>query len=142
MIQQDIREHIATFDSTAVFSYGRPFDTALDAATIEIDQYFIHLDPIRFEGVVNETELANVSIGFLLQDKPDSSFDNENNLDITDSIETIQHNAKVKALSWLNDFLDNYTFSGSTYTITPVTRIKNVMSGVLLTLQLRYKPTC
>ena len=103
MIQQDIREHIATFDSTAVFSYGRPFDTALDAATIEINQYFIHLDPIRFEGVANETELANVSIGFLLQDKPDSSFDNENNLDITDSIETIQYNAKVKSFDTKTD---------------------------------------
>lgn len=142
MIQQDIREHIATYIPTAVFSYGRPFDTALDAAKIEIDEYFIHLDPIRFEGVVNDIETANISIGFLLQDTPDSEYDNENNLDITDSIETIQNNAKVKALAWLNDFLDNYTFSGSTYSITPVTRIKNVMSGVLLTVQLRYKPTC
>lgn len=142
MIVDDIREHLSTFIKGSVFSYGRPFDTALAAATIEIDQWFIHLDPVTFDGIANDSEKCKLSIGFLLQDKPDSTFDKDENLDIDDSIEMIQSDAKVKALLWLNDFLDNYTFSGSTYTITPVTRIKNVMSGVLLNVTLSYKPTC
>jgi len=142
MIVDDIREHLRTYLKDSVFSYGRPFDTALASATIKIDEWFVHLDPVTFEGIADDTEKCKLSIGFLLQDKPDAEFDADENLDINDSTEEIQWLGKVKALAWLNDFLDNYTFSGSTYTITPVTRIKNVMSGALLNVTLSYKPTC
>lgn len=142
MIQQNIREHIAKFIPTSVFNYGRPADTALASAEISIDDWFIHLDPVTFEGTVDDKETARIVIGFLKQDSPDSSFDNENELSINDSIELLQHNAKLKALSWLNDFLDNYRYGAVTYTLTPATRIKNVMSGVLLTVNLNYKQRC
>jgi len=142
MIVDDIREHLSTYVKGSVFSYGRPFDTALAAANIEVDKWFIHLDPVSYDGIANDSEKCKVAIGFLLQDKPDSAFDKDENLDIDSSIEAIQQEAKVLSLNWLNDFLDNYTFSGSTYTITPATRIKNVMSGVLLNVTFSYKPTC
>ena len=142
MIQDDIREHLKTYLKDSVFSYGRPFDTALASANIKFNDWFIHLDPVSYGGTPGDSENCKLSMGFLLQDKPDSQFDAAENLDLDASIEQIQNDAKTLAVNWLNDFLDNYKFSGSTYAITPVTRIKNVMSGVLLVVTLNYKPTC
>lgn len=142
MILDDIRGSIKKFIPTAVFSYGRSFDAALASATVEIDEWFIHLDPISFNGTLNEFENAVVNIVFLKQDKPDSEFDKAQNLEISKSIEEIHSEAKDKAISWVNDFLDNYLFSGSSYTLTPAIRVKNVMSGVLLNLTISYKPSC
>ena len=143
MIIQDIREHLTKYLSSAVFSYGRPFDTALASTNIEIDEWFIHLDPITYEGTLNNsTESVRLSIGFLKQDVPDSSYDEAENLDINESIETIQQDAKKTAINWLIDFLDNYQYSDSLFTLTPVTRVKNVMSGILLNVTLSYKVQC
>lgn len=142
MIVDDIREHLSTYLIGSVFSYGRAFDTALATANIEIDKWFIHLDPVTFEGEINIFERVKLSIGFLKQDKPDSSFDDSENLDTSESIEAIQSEAKDTATAWLNDFLDNYLFSGNSYSITPVTRVKNVMSGCLINVTLSYKPSC
>ena len=142
MIQDDIREHLRTYKPTAVFSYGRNFDTALKANIDLITDWFIPLDPITFNGNVNDTESANVVMGFLKQDSPDSTYDKDDNLEIDLSIEEIQSDAHIFALAWLNDFLDNYKYSAVTYTLTPITRIKNVMSGKLLTVTFNGKPTC
>jgi len=142
MIQDDIREHLKTYKPTAVFSYGRNFDTALDSNLKLIIDWFIPLDPISFNGVVNDTESANVVMGFLKQDSPDSSYDKDDNLEIDLSIEEIQAEAHKFALDWLNDFLDNYKYSVVNYTLDPVTRIKNVMSGKLLRVTFNGKPTC
>jgi len=143
MIINDIREHLSTYISNGVFSYGRAFDTALASANIEIDEWFIHLDPITERGKLNEsTLLYDVGIGFLKQDKPDSSYDEAENMDIDPSIETIQKEAYVKAKAWLGDFLDNYPYSDGDFNITPVTRIKNVMSGCFLKVTLSGKSSC
>jgi len=143
MIIDDIREHLGTYIHNSVFSYGRPFDTALAAAKIQTDQWFIHVDPVTFNGnITDATESAPVSIGFLLQDTPDSTFDETENMDVTPSIEAIQKDAKSKALDWLSDFLDTYKYSNVTYTVAPITRIKNVMSGILLNVTFAYKTPC
>ena len=142
MIQDDIREHLKIYKPTAVFSYGRNFDTALDSNLKLITDWFIALDPITFNGNVNDTESAQVVMGFLKQDSPDSTYDKDDNLEIDLSIEEIQSDAHTFALAWLNDFLDNYKYSAVTYTLTPITRIKNVMSGKLLTVTFNGKPTC
>lgn len=138
----DIRQHTKVFDPQATFSYGRPFDTALASAKEEVLGYFIHVDPITFGGITDGTESAPVTIGFLKQDSPDSEYDKDQNLDITPSIEELQDAAKIFAVQWLNSFLDTYQYGAANYTITPVTRIKNVMSGVMLSVTFNYKTPC
>lgn len=143
MLIDDIRESIKSYIKTSVFSYGRPFDTALESSKESIQDYFIHLDPLTYNGKSNDaTEYVNISLGFLLQDKPDSSYDKVENLDITESIEEIQSSTKLKAIGWLNYLLDNYHYSDAEYEILPITRVKNVMSGSLLKVKLSYKTPC
>jgi len=145
MITQDIRDSINSFIPTAVFSYGRSFDTALAAAKINIDDYFIHLDPITPNGNITDgTKTASITMGFLKQTKPDSEFDKEQNLDIDASIEEVQNEAELKAEAWLNEFLNTHssTYQAGTYTLPPATKIKNVMSGVLLQVTLSYRSPC
>jgi hypothetical protein len=141
-IQDEIREHIKIFKPTAIFSYGRSFDTSLKTALDLITDWFIYLEPVTFNGQANNTESATIVMGFLKQDSPDSSYDKDDNLDIDPSIEEIQSDAHTLALLWLNDFLDNYKYSDSTYTLEPITRIKNVMSGKLLRVTFNGKPKC
>lgn len=141
-IQDQIRESLKIYSPNTVFSYGRGFDSALDTYKKEIIEWFVYLDPIQFNGKANDTESANVVIGFLKQDTPDSSFDKDDNLEINQSIEEIQSDAHTLALGWLNYFLDNYNYSDSNYVLDPVTRIKNVMSGKLLRVTLNGKPKC
>lgn len=143
MIQDDIREHLKVYKPNAVFSYGRSFDTALKAYENQVIDWFIFLDPVTFTGQSDNTESSNIVIGFLKQDKPDSSFDKDDNLDIDPSVEEIQTEAHILALAWLNNFLDTYRkYSDGTYTLEPITRIKNVMSGKLLRVTFNGKPTC
>jgi hypothetical protein len=141
-IQDEIREHLKTFKPTAIFSYGRSFDTSLKTALDLITDWFIYLEPVTFNGQADNIESSQIVLGFLKQDSPDSSYDKDDNLDIDPSIEEIQSDAHKLALQWLNDFLDNHNYSDGTYTIAPITRIKNVMSGVLLTVTLNGKPKC
>jgi hypothetical protein len=143
MIQDDIREHLKVYKPSAVFSYGRSFDTALKAYENEVIDWFIFLDPVTFTGQANNTESSNVVIGFMKQDRPDSAFAKDDNLELDLSIEEIQSEAHTLALGWLNDFLDTYRkYSDGSYTLEPITRIKNVMSGKLLRVTLNGKPSC
>lgn len=143
MLIDDIRESTTTFIPQSVFSYGRSFDTALDAAKIEVDQWFIHLDPITFTGTTPDNAIsAPLSLGFLKQDTPDSEFDQAQNLEITQSIEEIHDEALTLAVRWLNNFLDTYTYGTATYTAIPIVRVKNVMSGILLNVTFIYKLPC
>lgn len=142
-ITDKIREHLSKYIPQSVFSYGRPFDTSLAAAKIPVNYWFIHLDPIEINGKSNDnTQSLRLSIGFLKQDKPDSSFDKAENLDIDESIEEIQASATTEAINWLNDFLDNYGYSDGEYNVKPLTRVKNVMSGALLTVTISGKIAC
>lgn len=145
MITQDIRDSINLFIPTAVFSYGRSFDTALAAAKITVDDWFIHLDPITQQGNITDgTKSAPFTIGFLKQTKPDSEFDKEQNLDIDPSIEEVQEEAGRKAEAWFNEFLNTHssTYQGGSYTLAPVTKVKNVMSGALIQGTLNYRSAC
>ena len=141
-IQDEIREHLGVYKPNAVFRYGRNFDTSLNSAIELIEEWFVHLDPVTYEGFLNDTENTRLVIGILKQDSPDSNYNKDDNLEIDDSIETIQEDAKTFARNWINDFLDNYPYSAINYTIAPLTRVKNVMSGVLLTVTLNGKPRC
>lgn len=145
MIIDDIRASIKTYSPTSVFSYGRPADTAIASAKIGIDDWFIHLDPISTDGNATDNNLSTpLSFGFLRQDKPDSEYDEDQNLDIDPSIESIQKEAQTFAIGWLDHFMDNYgnQYSNTTYNISPATRVKNVMSGVLFRATFTYKGTC
>lgn len=142
-IIDEIREHLQKYLPNAVFSYGRSFDTSLAAAKIEVSGWFIHLDPIEFNGKANDSvQTARLSMGFLRKDRPDSAFDKAENLEIDDSIEEIQATAATEAINWLNDFLENYDYSDGDYNLRPLTRVKNVMSGTLLTVTLSGKIKC
>lgn len=142
-IIDEIREHVAKYFKGSTFSYGRPFDTSLTAAQKTVTTWFIHLDPIEINGQANDsTQSIRLSMGFLKQDKPSSSFDKAENLDVDASIEEIQATASLEAVRWLNDFLDNYNYSDGAYNLRPLTRIKNVMSGTLLTVTLSGKIKC
>lgn len=142
-LQDEIRKHLTKYLPSSVFSYGRAFDTALSAAKLEINDLFIHLDPIETTGKASDGVIVKrVSIGFLKKDKPDSVFDKEENLEITPSVEEIQNSTETTAINWLSDFLDNYNYSDGDYTIRPITKVKNVMSGVLLTVNFSGKIKC
>jgi|TARA_R110000868_G_scaffold240723_2_gene495237 hypothetical protein len=141
-LQDEIKESLKLYSPNIVISYGRSFDTALATYRDEIQEWFAFIDPISFNGKANDIESANLVIGFLKQDEPDSSFDKDDNLELNQSIEEIQSDAHTFALGWLNYFLDNYNYSDGNYTLDPVTRIKNVMSGKLLKVTLNGKPKC
>ena len=145
MITQDIRESINLYMPSAVFSYGRAVDTALAASKLKVDDWFIHLDPITPQGnITDSTKTAALTFGFLKQTKPDSEYDKEQNLDIDLSIEEVQNEAEQKAEAWLNNFLNTHssTYQAGNYTISPATKVKNVMSGVLLQVTLNYRSAC
>lgn len=142
MIQNDIRTHLKEYKPTSIVNYGRSFDTALEAAKKEIQDWFIFIDPIKYSGTINETETATAVIGFLKQDSPHSAYDVDDNFEMSDSIEEIQDEAHTLALSWLSAFLDSYKYSVGNYSLDPLTRVKNVMSGVLFTVDFNYKPSC
>lgn len=142
-IVNDIRESVNTYIDGVVFNYGRKFDHAIETNKIEVDGWFVHLDPITLNGKSNDgTKTATVNIGFLKQDNPDSEYDDTNELEITPSIEILQSDANQKAVDWLNYFLDNYHYSDGNYTLTPATRIVNVMSGCLMNVSLSFKQSC
>lgn len=141
-IQEEIKESLKAYSPNIVVSYGRSFDSALATYKEEIIEWFAFIDPISFSGKANDTESANIVIGFLKQDSPDSAFDKDDNLELNQSIEEIQSDAHTFALGWLNYFLDNYKYSDGNYTLDPVTRIKNVMSGKLMRVTLSGKPKC
>lgn len=145
MIIDDIRASFKTYNPSTVVSYGRPADTAIASAKLEIDEWFAHIDPIRVDGKAIDNNLSSpITIGILKQDKPDSQFDQEENLDIDPSIEEIQKEAQTFVLGWYNHFMDEYgnRYSNDAYSIVPATRIKNVMSGILFTGTFSYKGTC
>lgn len=140
MIVDDIRNSIGINIKRSVFSYGRSYDTAISTAKIEIDQWFVFIDPIFYSGeVIDGTKTAPVFIGFIKQDKPDSEFDTEQNKDSFESIEQVQEEAQEVALTWLEYFRENYNYQVGAWSISPVTRVKNVMSGVVMQVSFSYK---
>lgn len=145
MITQDIRQSFVIYSPSTVFNYGRPADTTLAAAKIEIDDWFVHLDPVSTDGTMPDKNLTtSVSLGFLRQDTPDSEYDDAQELSINDSIEKLQADAQTFAIGWLDFFMDNYgrKYGTATFRIQPATRVKNVMSGILFNVTFTYKAPC
>jgi len=141
-IVRDIRSVALRVDKDAIVNYGRPSDTALATGDIQIISSFIHIDPVVINGIVDGAESASLTIGFLYQDKPDSSFDSTVNKDVAKSIEEIQEDAYNLALDFLNEFNESNGYNVTAYTINTVTRVKNVFSGVLLKFNTSYMPSC
>jgi len=143
---ESIRESInnCTDIKNAMFVYGRESDTALEAAKEQNIGTFVYLEPIsKTIGVEDATQLANIVIGFLTQDEPDSSSDEEINEESTSSMEKKVAEMESVANLWLNYFFNNYTYRiNGVYTLSPVFRIKNVMTGVLLTFSLIEPKQC
>lgn len=143
---QTIRESVqnCTGLTNPLFVHGRGADTALASAKEQNTGTFIYLEPIsKTIGVEDSTQLANIVIGFLTQDEPDSSSDAEISEESTLSMEEKIYDMEVEATNWLSYFFDNYTYRiNGVYTLTPVYRIKNVMTGVLLTFSLIEPKQC
>lgn len=127
-----------------LFVHGRDSDTALDAAKEQNIGTFVYLEPITKTGTTDiSTQTATIVIGFLTQDEPDSESDEEVNEASILSMEEKINNMEVEALSWLGYLFDNYNLRmAGTYTLSPVYRIKNVMTGVLLTFNLIEPKQC
>jgi len=150
MITQDIRESVLLYLPTAEFSYGRKFDTAVEASKIKVTDYFVALDPISIRGsLISKEKIATISIAFLKLDSGDSNFDNATNVATTDSIEKIQDDSLIVAENWAYYFQNTWSKNNSNQrymfgeiTANGLTRVKDMMSGVLLNFTLTYKVNC
>lgn len=147
MIVDDIRESVKLFLPNSEFSYGRKFDTAIEASSIKVNEYFVALDPIRVTSTrADKNRTVGVVMAFLVLDTTDSNYDKNTNKDVELSIEEKQANALLKAEEWADYFTDvwskkvgNTKYQISTLTINPLTRIKDIMSGVSVEFDLVYK---
>lgn len=151
MIVDDIRESVKLFLPDSEFSYGRKFDTAIEASATTIKDYFVAMDPIRIVSTRSDkSRTASIVMAFLVLDKTDSNYDKGTNKDVELSIEEKQANATLKAEEWVDYFMDiwskktgNTKYQISSLSINPLTRIKDVMSGVSIEFDLVYKrPIC
>lgn len=151
MIVDDIRESIKLFLPDSEFSYGRKFDTAIEASAVTIKDYFVALDPIRIVSTRSDkSRTASIVMAFLVLDKTDSNYDKGTNKDVELSIEEKQANATLKAEEWTDYFTDiwskktgNTKYQIVSLNINPLTRIKDIMSGVSVEFDLIYKrPIC
>lgn len=150
MITQDIRESVLLYLPTAEFSYGRKFDTAVEASKIKVNDYFVALDPISIRGsLLNKERVATISIAFLKLDSGDSNYDNATNVALTDSIEKIQDDSITTAELWANYFQNvwsknnnNQRYMFGEISFNGLTRVKDMMSGVLASFTLTYKVNC
>jgi hypothetical protein len=143
---QSIRESVKNCSdiTNPLFVHGRSADTALASAKERVDGTFVYLEPItKTVGSEDSTQGAAIVIGFLTQDEPSSSSDEELNEADELSMEEKVSAMETQATNWLDYFFDNYLFRISgTYTVTPVFRIKNVMTGVFLTFTLIEPKQC
>ena len=139
----DIREALAHTNDEAILYYGRSFDSALKSIEEDTSGLFVYVDPITYSvDVLNDTETASISIGFLKQDSPDSEHDETFNDSSLQSVENIIEEKKGEFISFITYFNENYNYSIATVNITPVYKVKNVCSGVLATFTLNYKLPC
>lgn len=143
-IIQAIRESIQDSIPNSLFVYGRNSDTALESAKELNIGTFVYLEPITKTSNLTDGFLTdNIVIGFLTQDEPDSSSDEQINEESILSMEEKIAEMENVAIDWLDYFCNNYNYalSGS-YTVQPVFRIKNVMTGVLITTQFIEPKQC
>lgn len=143
-IIQAIRESVQDSIQNSLFVYGRNSDTALESAKELNIGTFVYLEPIQKTGNLTDGFLTdNITIGFLTQDEPDSSSDEEINEESSESMEQKVADMENVAIDWLDYFCNNYTYSlNGNYNLQPVFRIKNVMTGVLLTFQFIEPKQC
>jgi len=137
-IIQDIRQSVNNCSqlTNPLFVHGRSSDTALDSAKELNIGTFVYLEPItKTINVTDSFKTDTIIIGFLTQDEPDSESDEVINEESQLSMEEKIAQMEFEAISWVNYFLDNYTYSIiNTFSLQPIYRIKGVMTGVLLTL--------
>jgi hypothetical protein len=143
-IIQAIRESVQDSIQNSLFVYGRNSDTALESAKELNIGTFVYLEPIQKTGNLTDGFLTdNITIGFLTQDEPDSSSDEDINEESIESMEQKVAEMENVAIDWLDYFCNNYTYSlNGNYNLQPVFRIKNVMTGGLLTFQFIEPKQC
>lgn len=143
-VVNDIRSSVNLSVDNSTFIFGRSFDTALDAIHSTSANVLVYLDPVQWNGGINDSfENAQIQMVFLTQDAADSNFDETQNEIEADSTEEIFRLMKKEAETWLNYFNDNYSYYQlGNYTMLPAIKIKNVCSGVFVQLTLTYKKPC
>lgn len=143
-IVKDIRESVKLANTHAEFSYGRKWDTALEALIKVTKDSFVCLDPVTYVGTVNDnTETASISIAFLKKDVKESVYDKDSNEAEEESMEEIINDCKQQAQTWLSYFNDNYElYQMLQYTMFPVHKIKDVCTGINVAFQIQYNKGC
>lgn len=143
-VVNDIRSSVQLAVDNSTFIFGRSFDTALDAIHSTSANVLVYLDPVQWNGNLNDSfENAQIQMVFLTQDAADSNFDETQNEIEADSTEEIFRLMKKDAETWLNYFNNNYSYYQlSNYTMIPAIKIKNVCSGVFVQFTLTYKRPC
>ena len=140
---QKIRTSVNNNIKNSLFVYGRNSDTALESAKVLNVGTFVYLEPINKSFIITDSfYTCSITIGFLTQDEPDSESDEELNEDMSLSMETKVADMETIAIEWLNTFVTDDNFTINTVTMQPVFRIKNVMTGVLLTFDLIEPKQC
>jgi len=110
-VVNDIRSSVQLAVDNSTFIFGRSFDTALDSIHSTSANVLVYLDPVQWNGNLNDSfENAQIQMVFLTQDAADSNFDETQNEIEADSTEEIFRLMKKDAETWLNYFNDNYSY--------------------------------
>lgn len=145
-IVDDIRSSLTQYNQDIEFSHGRPLDTALSAVKLKINNYLVCLDTIPVNGTLGDrNRTGSVAISWLKLDKPDSHADKALNQASVQSMEEIAQECDKECMTWANTFADTYSnkYSFGPYNGFPAYRVKNMLTGFVITFQVTYKfPTC
>lgn len=136
----DIQNALLEVSPSASFIHGRSFDSALDTHINDTTVAYVYLDPIIKRGTIsNRRQTLDISLGFIKQDSPDSS---------VEEMKAIVEEMETLALDFLRYFFDLDVLSDGSiiefdeYSITPVYRLKNMCTGVLVTFTVNQSIPC
>ena len=123
-----IYEHVLIANRDASFLHGVSFEMAVDNQINDTTIAYVFLDPVVKTGSIsNATETYAISLGFIKQDAPESSPQEE---------EVIVEAMDIMAMAFLNSIYDSSVGMVDNYTVSPIRKIRNVCTGVLLTFDL------
>lgn len=136
----EIKSVLKEIKPDASLIHGRSFDSALDTHIQSTEVAYVYIDPIIKRGTISDgKQLIDMSIGFIKQDAPDGS---------VEEMEAIVDDMEALAINFLKTFFDrNIMENGDvlmfdTYNISPIYRIKNVCTGVLVTFTATASISC
>lgn len=145
-IVDDIRSSLEEYNQNIIFSHGRPLDTALTSAKLQISNYLVCLDPIPVNGVLGDkNRTGSITISWLKLDKADSHADKALNSSAIQSMEEIANECDEQCMTWANLFAETFTskYLFGSYSGFSAYKVKHQVTGFVLTFQVTYKfPTC